>query len=85
MPRMIPVTFLVISLALHAGSTASFAQTAVTGTGGGPETTITAPNTSSVGRTMPTGTADAPLLDPRERTSRQRNLDAVLNGVCAGC
>ncbi|MDR7039896.1 hypothetical protein J2X36_004674 [Methylobacterium sp. BE186] len=57
------------------------ASEAVTGIGGGPETTITAPS----GQTVPPGAASAPTSDPTERTRRQRELDPILDGICAGC
>lgn len=61
------------------------ALAAVTGTGGGPETTVTAPHTSTTGQTLPPGAAGAPIVDPNERTERQKKLDRVLNGICKGC
>lgn len=61
------------------------AWAAVTGTGGGPETTITAPHTSTTGQTVPPGAAGAPIVDHNERTDRQKRLDRVLNGICQGC
>lgn len=61
------------------------ARAAVTGTGGGPETTVTAPHTSTTGQTVPPGAAGAPIVDPHERTERQKQLDRVLNGICQGC
>ncbi|WP_311275890.1 hypothetical protein [Methylobacterium sp. WCS2018Hpa-22] len=63
----------------------SGARAAVTGTGGGPETTVTAPHTSTTGQTVPPGAAGAPIVDPNERTDRQKQLDRVLNGICRGC
>ncbi|MBO1022774.1 hypothetical protein IPV08_22710 [Methylobacterium sp. SD274] len=63
----------------------SEARAAVTGTGGGPETTVTAPHTSTTGQTVPPGAAGAPIVDPNERTDRQKRLDRVLNGICQGC
>ncbi len=63
----------------------SGARAAITGTGGGPETTITAPNTSTTGQTVPPGAVGAPIVDPNERTDRQKRLDRVLNGICRGC
>ncbi|GJE44134.1 hypothetical protein [Methylobacterium soli] len=63
----------------------ALAQIAVTGTGGGPHTTITAPHTSPVGQTVPPGAAAAPVVDPDARTDRQRRLDGVLGGICTGC
>ncbi|KQO43616.1 hypothetical protein [Methylobacterium sp. Leaf85] len=59
------------------------ARAAVTGTGGGPETTVTAPHTSTTGQTVPPGAAGAPS-EPNERTDRQKRLDRVLNGICQG-
>lgn len=67
-------------IGIHAALAAPFA-----GTGGGPETTINAPYRSSVGQTVPPGAGAAPLHDPRERTRRQKDLDAVLGSVCDGC
>lgn len=61
------------------------ARPALTGTGGGPETTITAPYTAPTGQTLPPGSGAAPMLDPSERTERQRNLDRVLDGICDSC
>jgi hypothetical protein len=34
---------------------------------------------------VPHGAGAAPLHDPRERTRRQKDLDAVLGSVCDGC
>lgn len=67
-------------ICIHAALAAAF-----TGTGGGPETTINAPYRSSVGQTVPPGAGAAPLHDPRERTRRQKDLDAVLGSVCDKC
>ncbi|TGE02575.1 hypothetical protein [Methylobacterium nonmethylotrophicum] len=58
-----------------------------TGTGSGPRSTITAPNTSSVGRTMPRpGSGDARLerrID--DRTRQEREDDRIDAGICVGC
>ena len=67
---------------------AASAQTAVTGTGGGPASTIYAPNTSSVGQTMPpagaAGTATAG--SSREaRTAQEKADDKITQGICIGC
>ncbi len=60
---------------------------AQTGTGGGAATTVTAPNTSAVGRTMPRGGgADAEMernLD--RRTPQQAKDDEISKGICIGC
>ncbi|QEE40429.1 MULTISPECIES: hypothetical protein [unclassified Methylobacterium] len=57
----------------------------VTGTGGGPETTVNAPYRSSVGQTVPPGRAAAPLHDPNAWTTRQKDLDPVLGSICDAC
>ncbi|HEV7439050.1 MAG TPA: hypothetical protein VGN94_05410 [Methylobacterium sp.] len=80
-----PIRGLAITLGFLSGLTQAAAQTAVTGTGGGPDTTITAPHTSAVGQTLPPGTAAAPIVDPGARTDRQKDLDGVLKGICTGC
>jgi hypothetical protein len=67
------------------GSGSLSARPALTGTGGGPETTITAPHTAPTGQTVPRGLIDGPAVDPETRTERQRNLDRVLDRVCTGC
>ncbi len=74
---------LAAGLACLAG--AGEARAAVTGTGGGPETTITAPHTRPSGQTVPPGASAAPTHDPEARTERHRELDRVLNGICRGC
>ncbi|MFC6792329.1 hypothetical protein ACFQE0_23850 [Methylobacterium komagatae] len=79
---------ILVSLALWAGASApAFAQ-ATTGTGGGPGSTATAPNTSSVGRTMPPagGDASAATANDREhRTQEQKVDDKITKGICIGC
>ncbi len=74
---------LVASLALWAGTAApAFAQ-ATTGTGGGPTSTVTAPNTSATGRTMPPA---ATAGEPRgKRTQEQKVDDKITRGICIGC
>ncbi|GJE40352.1 hypothetical protein [Methylobacterium persicinum] len=80
---------LVASLALWAGTAApAFAQ-ATTGTGGGPTSTVTAPNTSATGRTMPPAGGDAGAAtagEPRgKRTQEQKVDDKITRGICIGC
>ena len=60
---------------------------AQTGTGGGPTSTITAPNTSSVGQTMPRpGAGGATNLGDREtRTANEKKDDQLMRGICIGC
>lgn len=60
---------------------------AQTGTGGGPTSTITAPNTSSVGQTKPPGSAAGATTpdDRRSRTSTEKKDDEIQRGICIGC
>ncbi|WP_236960861.1 hypothetical protein [Methylobacterium durans] len=75
----------IAGLTLCLAPTGLAAEAARTGTGGGPETTVTAPHTAVSGQTVPPGAAAAPTTDPGARTQRQRDLDRVLGGVCTGC
>jgi hypothetical protein len=67
-------------------ATAAAAQSQ-TGTGGGPTSTVTAPHTSPVGRTMPPAAGDgaATADDRRERTQQQIQDDKISQGICIGC
>ena len=58
-----------------------------TGTGGGPRSTITAPNTSSVGQTVPHPGAADQRLERRidDRTRQERVDDRIDTGICVGC
>lgn len=58
-----------------------------TGTGGGPASTATAPNTSSVGRVMPPsrGAGAATPNGRRDRTKREVQNDRLMRGICIGC
>ncbi|ACA20573.1 conserved hypothetical protein [Methylobacterium sp. 4-46] len=56
-----------------------------TGTGGGPRSTITAPHTSSSGRTMPRGDDRALERGIEGRTREERRDDAIDGTICAGC
>lgn len=66
----------------------AFAQgPAQTGTGGDPASTIYAPNTSSVGRTMPPaggGERRDPSSIDRE-TAMEKKDDKIDTGICIGC
>ena len=59
----------------------------LTGTGGGPTTTITAPYTDREGVTKPPGAA----LGPRDMSSaaaerrEERVIDRIENSICTGC
>lgn len=67
---------------------AALAQgTAETGTGTGPESTISAPYTSSVGKTKPPGAAaGAGEREDRDAmTVEKKKADDVMKGICVGC
>ena len=79
-------------LALWCGALSIALPTAVhaqaqTGTGGGPSSTVTAPNTSSVGRTMPPsgGEGTANREERTERTPQMKEDDRIQKGICIGC
>lgn len=69
------------------GSTSALAQKPVdeTGTGGGPTSTVTAPNTSPVGRTMPR--PGGPDVDRNldRKTPQEKKADKMMDGICRGC
>ncbi|WP_342149953.1 hypothetical protein [Methylorubrum sp. SB2] len=84
---------LLATILTTAFATAAAAQTAPqTGTGGGPTSTVTAPNTSAVGRTMPpAGGGGLDRIDRSEsrsidrETKTERKNDAIDTGICIGC
>lgn len=91
MPRLL--TLIVIGLALP---TAALAQATgslsnvppdQTGTGGGADTTVTAPYTNSLGVTKPPGTALGPdeALPPRLEQRERALTDRIESGICTGC
>lgn len=67
------------------------AQSPQTGTGGGPSSTVTAPNTSAVGRTMPPAGGGLDRIDRSEsrsierETRTERRNDKIDTGICIGC
>lgn len=77
------------------GSTGLLANTAAyamnhaarTGTGGGPETTITAPHVAPTGRVMPRpGALDAQARGDAARTPAPQFKDSFLmKDICVGC
>lgn len=85
MTRPTTLPSLAILLTVAAAGTA-LAQ-AQTGTGGGPTSTVTAPNTSSVGRVMPPsrGAGAATADDRRTRAPREAENDKLMRGICIGC
>ena len=78
---------LCLSLLLPVLATGADLAQAQTGTGGGPTSTATAPNASSVGRVMPPsrGAGAATPDDRRDRTPREAQNDKVMRGICVGC
>lgn len=69
-------------------ATAVAAQAPQTGTGGSPTSTVTAPNTSAVGRTMPPAGGGLDRGESRsiERETRtERKNDKIDTGICIGC
>ncbi|GBU18874.1 MULTISPECIES: hypothetical protein [Methylobacterium] len=75
-----------LALTLVLGIAGASAQPAAsTGTGGGPASTSTAPNTSTVGRTMPPAGAGGTERGTPERTEMQKKDDGIQKGICIGC
>lgn len=68
-------------------STAALAQKPVdqTGTGGGPASTVTAPNTSSVGQTMPRPGGRDVDRNLDRKTQDDKKADKIMDGICKGC
>ena len=58
-----------------------------TGTGSGPNATITAPNTTATGVTKPPGVEEGPETphDRRELERIERENDRIDDSVCEGC
>ncbi|GEP08936.1 hypothetical protein [Methylobacterium gnaphalii] len=58
-----------------------------TGTGGGPTSTITAPNTNALGVTKPPGVEEGPETpqERRELERIERRNQRIENGICDGC
>lgn len=81
-----PLLVLLCGALAFALPTAVQAQ-AQTGTGGGPSSTVTAPNTSTVGRTMPPsgGASTATREERTERTPQMKEDDRIQKGICIGC
>ncbi|WP_232631203.1 hypothetical protein [Methylobacterium sp. Leaf118] len=85
--------FLLAAVLTAALTAPAAAQTpSQTGTGGGAGSTVTAPNTSAVGRTMPpTGGGGVERIDRSEsrsigrETAVERKNDKIDTGICIGC
>ena len=82
-----PLTILGLALLLPILGAGAAAAQSQTGTGGGPASTVTAPNTSSVGRVMPPGrgAGEATPNDRRDRTTNEAQDDKIMPGICVGC
>lgn len=74
-------------LALPAAASAQATAPDQTGTGGGPASTITAPNTNRLGVTKPPGDSLGPgAVPPPAAERRERALtDRIEGSVCDGC
>ncbi|MCJ2055749.1 hypothetical protein MKL09_04180 [Methylobacterium sp. J-048] len=81
------ITILGLSALLPMLAATAAAAQSQTGTGGGPTSTVTAPHTSPVGRTMPpvSGAGEATPNDRRNRTREQIQDDKISQGICIGC
>ncbi len=64
------------------------ASVSETGTGGGPASTIRAPNTTGTGQTVPKpgtlGPDETGTVTPRNRQEEKRE-DQIMKGICIGC
>ena len=87
MSRTRPISVFVLAAALASSLSGQAQAQAETGTGGSPASTVTAPNTSRVGRTMPpsTGAGAATADDRRTRTPNEKQDDQLMRGICIGC
>lgn len=76
-----------LSLALPATLAAQPRAPDQTGTGGGPTSTITAPNTNSLGVTKPPGTSLGPGEVPSQQEQRRERAltDKIEDSICDGC
>ena len=89
MPRgtLRPLALAALSLALTGPLAAQTVAPDQTGTGGGPASTITAPNTNRYGVTKPPGTSMGPGEVPTRREERRERAltDKIDNSICDGC
>jgi hypothetical protein len=82
-----PLALAALSLACAAPLAAQTVAPDQTGTGGGPTSTITAPNTNSLGVTKPPGTSLGPGEIPSRREQRRERAltDKIEDSICNGC
>ena len=89
MPRgtLRPLALAALSLALTGPLAAQTVAPDQTGTGGGPASTITAPNTNSLGVTKPPGTSLGPgEVPPRAVQEYERaRVNKIERSICDGC
>jgi hypothetical protein len=89
MPRgfLRPLALAALSLALTGPLAAQTVAPDQTGTGGGPASTITAPNTNRYGVTKPPGTSMGPGEVPSRREQRRERAltDKIDDSICDGC
>ena len=76
-----------LSLAVPATLAAQGRAPDQTGTGGGPASTITAPNTNSLGVTKPPGTSLGPgeVPPPAVQERERARLNKIERSICDGC
>ena len=82
-----PLVLAALSLALPTALTAQPLAPDQTGTGGGPTSTIMAPNTNRLGVTKPPGTSLGPGEIPSRREERRERAltDKIDDSICDGC
>jgi hypothetical protein len=85
--RLSQAAAVVVTVMLAATAAQAQDQPDQTGTGGGPLSTQRAPNTSTVGRTMPPSRDASPATTGaiERRTPQQRRNDEISKGICIGC
>ncbi|KNY21678.1 hypothetical protein AKJ13_15670 [Methylobacterium sp. ARG-1] len=77
----------ILTAALFLTAAQAQAQVDQTGTGSGPLSTQTAPNTTATGTTMPPDRAASPTtIEHADRLTRdERAMDRVDDSICIGC
>ncbi len=82
-----PATLGALSLALATPLAAQTLAPDQTGTGSGPASTITAPNTNSLGVTKPPGTSLGPgeVPPPAVQERERARLNKIERSICDGC
>lgn len=75
------------ALVLLGLSAPASARADLTGTGGGPYSTVTAPNTTAVGVTKPPSRDASPTWrdNPDRRSRQELDNESIESGICIGC